>query len=377
MITYECEFYNDATNGSCPGYGSFISQLSDIKNTCEATLASDGVSDLICEVYIGGSGSTGLVVTVSSEEEMEEIAATADHVLLTYYRSTPMNSGGNFFNWTSQRLKWLANPGPPKSNIVLLLKSRDTDSNNMYDYLSGFAGSHYEATRDPYLSWVYGTAHNPSLTKGAKEKYPDSLWLEGLKIKGFTWFENEALQEIVTTLAVDLTSISVKLTIEHSAELLWTTTSEINADHFIVERSDDGVQWQKISKIKAIGNTSSTIDYKHLDTSPLQGTSYYRLSSVDNNEDVFYSEIVSLINNMSSILNDSVILYPVPASNELKIDHHWEHIKDLSVFNLSGLEINVDIINQERNKIVLDLSGLSPGVYILKLNAKSIKFLVE
>ncbi len=151
MITYECEFYNDATNGSCPDYDSFIDQLNDIKAICTSTLSSTG-SDLVCEVYIGGEGSTGKVLTYSSEAEMEEIASVADHILLTYYRSTPSSSGGNFFNWTIERLDWIAKTGTP-SNIVLLLKSRDTDGNNMYDYLQAFPGTHYNAVRDPYLSW--------------------------------------------------------------------------------------------------------------------------------------------------------------------------------------------------------------------------------
>lgn len=144
MITYECEFYNPATNSSCPNFTSYVTQLQSIRNTCDTTFSSDPTEHLVCEVYIGGSGSTGLVVTNSSQPEILQISNLADHMLVTYYRTTPYQSSGNFFNWTIQRLEWINNLDIP-NNVVLLLKSRDTDSNNMHDYLLTYPGTQFDA----------------------------------------------------------------------------------------------------------------------------------------------------------------------------------------------------------------------------------------
>ncbi len=202
MITYECEFYNPGTNGSCPDFTSYITQLQNIKNICNTTFGSDPAKHLVCEVYIGGSGSTGHVLTNSSEIEMQQIASLSDHILITYYRSDPFQSSGNFFNWTITRLEWLASPEGDPNKIVILLKSRNTDTNNMYDYLTTFSGTHFDALRDPYLAWVEGTVHNPSLTEGYIESFNDGTypWLTGIQVTGFTWFEHLANLEISDSL---------------------------------------------------------------------------------------------------------------------------------------------------------------------------------
>lgn len=209
MITYECEFYNAGTNGSCPDFASYYSQLQGIKSICDNTLSSDGITDLVCEAYIGGSGSTGAVLTNSTEVEMEQIGVTADHILLTYYRSTPTSSGGNFFNWTIDRLEWLAQADVTK--IVLLLKSRDSDGNNMYDYLTNYSGSHTDALKDPYFSWVDGSAYNISLTDGYVEQFTSGAlpWLSGIQVLGYTWFEHLANLEIHDSVSVSIDEIGI------------------------------------------------------------------------------------------------------------------------------------------------------------------------
>ncbi len=202
MITYECEFYNPGTNASCPSFTSYITQLQNIKTICNTTFGSDPTKHLFCEVYIGGAGSTGHVLTNSSQSEMQQIASLSDHILITYYRSDPFQSGGNFFNWTITRLEWLASPEGEPNKIVLLLKSRNTDTNNMYDYLATFSGTHFDALRDPYYSWVEGTVHNTSLTEGYVESFYDGTypWLSGIQVTGFTWFEHLANLEISDSL---------------------------------------------------------------------------------------------------------------------------------------------------------------------------------
>jgi hypothetical protein len=210
---------------------------------------------LVCEAYIGGEGSTGLVLTYSSEAEMEEIATVADHILITYYRPMPSSSGGNFFNWTIGRLDWIAKTGAP-SSIVLLLKSRNTDSNNMYAYLNSFPGTHYNAVRDPFLSWVEGTVHNPTLTKGYREKYNDGtyLWLSGIQVKGFAWFEHLANMAL-GPLPIELINFHVEKDIHNHAIISWTTANEVNNDYFEIENSTDVQEWQFVSKISGKGNS--------------------------------------------------------------------------------------------------------------------------
>ena len=269
MITYECEFYNSSSNASCPDFASYFSQLQNIKNICQTTTGSDPTEHLICEVYIGGAGSTGNVLTNSSETEMQEIAKLSDHILITYYRSDPFQSSGNFFNWTITRLQWLASPEGDPNKIVLLLKSRNTDTNNMYNYLSTYSGTHYDALRDPYHSWVEGTAYNSSLTEGYIERFTDGTypWLAGIQVVGFTWFEHLANLEIynIVTSTEQLSGYKAimaypnpaqqRITVDNNISVLWVELWSMagqlvkteNSNSILVKDCPDGLYFLKVN----------------------------------------------------------------------------------------------------------------------------------
>lgn len=374
MITYECEFYNAATNGSCPSYTSYISQLSSIKSICSATTSSVPGRPLVCEAYIGGEGSTGLVLTYSSESEMEEIATVADHILITYYRPMPSSSGGNFFNWTIDRLDRIAKTGAP-SNIVLLLKSRNTDGNNMNAYLASYPGSHYDAVRDPFLSWVEGMAYNPSLTKGYREKYDDDTypWLDGIQIKGFTWFEHEANLEL-GPLPISLTSFDLTKTQNKQVLLKWSTASEVNNDYFVIQNSVDGQQWQFVSKISGNGTTTNTNYYTFIDQKPLNGLSYYRIKQVDFDGQTSYTPIKSI--SFDKLINDKALrIFPNPVTHHLSIEGFYPDDVRVKIYNILGREMNGLSLKKESSIISFDVSYLPKGMYLLFINHENTRFI--
>lgn len=63
-------------------------------------------------------------------------------------------------------------------------------------------------------------------------------------------------------------------------KLTWSTLSEINNDYFIIERSIDTENWEKIGKVLGNGNTVSRNDYNFtLIYTPK--VSYYRIKQID------------------------------------------------------------------------------------------------
>ena len=376
MITYECEFYNAATNGSCPSYASYISQLSSIKSICSSTNSSVLGRPLVCEAYIGGEGSTGLVLTYSSEAEMEEIATVADHILITYYRPMPSSSGGNFFNWTIDRLDWIAKTGAP-SNIVLLLKSRNSDGNNMNAYLASYPGSHYDAVRDPFLSWVEGMAHNPSLTKGYREKYDDGTypWLDGIQVKGFTWFEHVANMAL-GPLPISLTSFDIAKTQNKQVLLKWSTASEVNNDYFEIQKSSDGQKWQFISKVDGKRNAATTQNYTFFDNKPLSGTSFYRIKQVDFNGEMSYTPIKSI--SLDRLNNEkSLRIFPNPVTHQLSIQGEFPEDVQIQIFNTLGQTMESFFLRKESSDINVNVSNLPAGLYLLFINNEKLRFLKD
>jgi hypothetical protein len=65
-------------------------------------------------------------------------------------------------------------------------------------------------------------------------------------------------------------SASVKFRRVH---LSWTTAEEINNDYFVIERSTDGVDYEKIGVVEGSGTSSGLYQYSFTDYSPLENTS--------------------------------------------------------------------------------------------------------
>jgi hypothetical protein len=61
----------------------------------------------------------------------------------------------------------------------------------------------------------------------------------------------------------------------------WSTTEEVNAASFEVERSNDGTNWNTIGQVAAAGNSSSIVNYSFTDKNITSGTVYYRVKQVD------------------------------------------------------------------------------------------------
>jgi len=64
--------------------------------------------------------------------------------------------------------------------------------------------------------------------------------------------------------------------------LKWSTETETNLSHFIVERSSDGINFSDAALVFAYGNTTSKSDYVFADNiSKIQSEAiYYRISSI-------------------------------------------------------------------------------------------------
>ena len=68
-------------------------------------------------------------------------------------------------------------------------------------------------------------------------------------------------------------------------------------------------------------------------------------------------------------LPENVWIYPNPAKSELTIESDQViTVETISVFNLIGQEINVALLSVHANQVKLDMSGNTPGIYIVRFN---------
>jgi hypothetical protein len=86
----------------------------------------------------------------------------------------------------------------------------------------------------------------------------------------------------------------------NSNYLEWATATEHNSSHFVVEKSDDGFNWDKIGQLPSAGNSTQEIHYDLTDNNVSPVYNYYRLKQFDiDGASKDYGPIV--INNKSQI----------------------------------------------------------------------------
>jgi G8 domain len=83
-----------------------------------------------------------------------------------------------------------------------------------------------------------------------------------------------------STLPVTFISFSA-LTQSGSVDLAWSTSVELKASHYEVERSADGTNWSTISYVMAAGTTTAQSNYSYKDKSVNGTVAYYRIKEVD------------------------------------------------------------------------------------------------
>lgn len=169
----------------------------------------------------------------------------------------------------------------------------------------------------------------------------------------------------IVTLPVELTTFNAKI-IENKAVLLnWETKSEINNDHFRIERSIDGKTWEKLATVKGAGNSTSASNYEALDNKPLAGTSYYRLIQTDLDGTTRNLKIVAV--EIQKNTNIPYTVYPNPSKNEFNIQFPIE---------LVGEKTTIEILNNI-GKIVYSETFIASTIKSFQFNGASGLYLMN
>lgn len=174
-------------------------------------------------------------------------------------------------------------------------------------------------------------------------------------------------------LPIELLSFKAVLTnnnFSSDVNCFWATASEINNDFFTIERSNDGVHFEVLAMIKGAGNSISLLNYSFIDSSPLSGTSYYRLTQTDFNGTQSSSQIVSVENNEYSESNFDLCPNPNKGDNfTILMRNKNTDIVNVNIINSLGDNIYSSYHASNSNgKISVNLDSIiSSGIYYVRL----------
>ncbi|MBI2427424.1 MAG: phosphodiester glycosidase family protein [Ignavibacteriales bacterium] len=166
----------------------------------------------------------------------------------------------------------------------------------------------------------------------------------------------------------------------NQVKVSWGVNSEISINRYEVERSPDGVLFEKVGTVGAVGNADTTQRYAYFDNIGSLQSAKYRIRQITNDG---AQETTPIINFSLTGIGDDHFSpwtfelkqnYPNPFNPVTTIQFQIPYTSQtaLKVYDILGREI-ATIINQELNagthRIEWDSSLVSSGVYFYRLTA--------
>lgn len=157
-----------------------------------------------------------------------------------------------------------------------------------------------------------------------------------------------------------------------SNELTWTTSSETNNSHFIIEYSNNALDWEYLTRVEGNGNSNSDITYPIVYHNPTSSVTYYRLIQYDfdNNHETLQTIAVHGSNATSYTQALDFDVFPNPASDFIMVNTKKGHPEfDYEVTDQMGNTILINKIKQKNHTI--DVKTLTPGLYYINIITQS------
>ena len=182
-----------------------------------------------------------------------------------------------------------------------------------------------------------------------------------------------------TTLIIllSMTFLSVRAEVGYSIELKaqgleignlleWATDAEVNTLMFVIEKSENGLDFENVGVVNAEGGNEEKV-YRFFDTEASGETVFYRLKEIDKDDNFSFSRTVVVKRNtpnyfnvtgMSNTVTDKEFSVTLETVVEKELKYALLDIKGEELFTAS---IQLDPL--EENKIKLDLVNLEEGIY--------------
>jgi uncharacterized repeat protein (TIGR01451 family) len=176
-------------------------------------------------------------------------------------------------------------------------------------------------------------------------------------------------------LPVELTAFTATAVHNLDASLAWRTASEKSNDHFEVERSFTGTDYEKIGQVQGQGSKAGATDYTLTDAAVARkasGPVYYRLKQVDTDGTATYSPVRTVAFTTASMA-PAIVLYPNPATAATTLDLGQLPAGRYTVQVLDATGRVVLRAQQEAGiRQVLELTSIASGAYTVRVSGPSL-----
>ncbi|MFN3404298.1 MAG: T9SS type A sorting domain-containing protein [Cytophagaceae bacterium] len=139
----------------------------------------------------------------------------------------------------------------------------------------------------------------------------------------------------------------------------WSTLSETDNNHFIIEKSEDGINFYPIAKLNSNKKSTTGSNYHYPDLNPTEGLNFYKIRQVDINGNNSESKTVFI-----NYSEDNIHVFPNPSQSDFTIYFPNSGNVIFQIYDITGKKIvETEVTAQRETKIG---SELSDGIYTLK-----------
>jgi hypothetical protein len=160
--------------------------------------------------------------------------------------------------------------------------------------------------------------------------------------------------------------------IKNFVELKWQSTTEIGITKFIVQRSDDGINFYDIVNKSTIGIDNTA--YADKDFKAIENIVFYRLKSLHVDGSFAYSNIEKITSTKNNI---SLSVYPNPAGNNVtvKFESLVTDNYTLQIFDAKGSLVHTKKVFLQAGTSIMpiNINYFKAGIYNVSLIGNSVK----
>lgn len=148
--------------------------------------------------------------------------------------------------------------------------------------------------------------------------------------------------------------------------LIWSTSFEEDNSMFVIEKSEDGINFSGVGSVKGAGDSDEVQDYNFLDVMANSDKTLYRLKQVDFDGSFSYSEVVTVVREfkndfmvarMSSVTTTDVFEVTIDALKDGELSYNLANLKGEMMLEDKMLVVN------GLNNLSVDLTDQNEGIY--------------
>lgn len=288
---------------------------------------------------------------------------------------SPLATIGDFL-WFDQNNNGLQDPGEPGVSGMLVslfnnagvnVASTITNPSGLYYFTNVQPGNGYYVVFSLLNGYMFSpqlvggpnsTINNKADATGRTNPFNVPVGASILNIDAGIWICGGGGPVPVTLLSFTGTAQNKEVM------LYWQTTAEYQNDHFLVERSADGINFTSIGRLEGQGTSNLPHSYQLKDRQPLHGVNYYRLRQVDYDGRFAFSQIIAV--KFDQPVN--ILAFYQPSTNDVNIKiNRLQPETQVLLYGSNGQRMAIGKMPGNSTNFILALPVLSNGIYTLLL----------